>query len=517
MYVSNPKKGYRVRPIVCTRDGKAVFTLGKLILSRHKEDIAMIRNRSEIAGKRLKGILLSLVVGISMIAQPMAAYAEVTSTVDNSVDKSTAEVVGQVMFTYSCSGNDDLYTTYGSGKVKVDYSNPENDYVKSLIADAKDRTERQAATAYDSSGIKGSSTMKPTVTNKYENSYDNRSYTWVKDDDSEGGILIGDPDSEAGTSGNQNRHMVIEGDYAREVKYIVTVEIYTDDHVWDEGVITKEATEEETGIKTFTCSECSKTKTEVIPKRTSQPVIIENPTVTVETPVYKGDITEDGATHYMSEFYELDKLPARTAVIVKSESGEEITLALEDLKNLSGVDPVDDSFTLSLPKGYVFANGSTRCVCPFRIIASKEHSPKEGTDSPSDDPDEQIKAMVSGMKLKLNGKKLASGKTAFYFGAQGTAQLKAIEDKGYTLEFKYYKAESSKKPNDPKCNTYMSTSKGKKKASNGYQMIPTKGKHNQFYSYSCQINIYNSAGIKVASVPRSRVTFGWARWTGPTV
>ena len=36
-------------------------------------------------------------------------------------------------------------------------------------------------------------------------------------------------------------------------------------HAWDNGIITKEPTETETGIKTFTCSNCGETKTESIP------------------------------------------------------------------------------------------------------------------------------------------------------------------------------------------------------------------------------------------------------------
>jgi hypothetical protein len=37
------------------------------------------------------------------------------------------------------------------------------------------------------------------------------------------------------------------------------------EHQWDEGTVTKEATEKEAGVKTFTCSVCSATKTEQIP------------------------------------------------------------------------------------------------------------------------------------------------------------------------------------------------------------------------------------------------------------
>ena len=40
----------------------------------------------------------------------------------------------------------------------------------------------------------------------------------------------------------------------------------TDEHQWDEGVVTKEPTATETGIKTFTCKVCQAAKTEDIPK-----------------------------------------------------------------------------------------------------------------------------------------------------------------------------------------------------------------------------------------------------------
>ena len=36
------------------------------------------------------------------------------------------------------------------------------------------------------------------------------------------------------------------------------------EHVWDEGAITKEATAEADGVKTFTCTVCGETKTEVV-------------------------------------------------------------------------------------------------------------------------------------------------------------------------------------------------------------------------------------------------------------
>ncbi len=41
--------------------------------------------------------------------------------------------------------------------------------------------------------------------------------------------------------------------------------IATEEHTWDEGVVTKEPTATETGVKTFTCTACEHTKTEEIP------------------------------------------------------------------------------------------------------------------------------------------------------------------------------------------------------------------------------------------------------------
>ena len=51
-------------------------------------------------------------------------------------------------------------------------------------------------------------------------------------------------------------------------------EIPKSDHAWDDGKITKEATETEEGVKTYSCRGCDATKTETIPKKdtvTTQP------------------------------------------------------------------------------------------------------------------------------------------------------------------------------------------------------------------------------------------------------
>ena len=49
----------------------------------------------------------------------------------------------------------------------------------------------------------------------------------------------------------------------------------TEDHIWDGGQITKEPSTTETGVKSYTCTRCGKTKTEELPK-------VEDPTCTHE-------------------------------------------------------------------------------------------------------------------------------------------------------------------------------------------------------------------------------------------
>ena len=63
------------------------------------------------------------------------------------------------------------------------------------------------------------------------------------------------------------------------------VDTYTDalGHAWDNGKVTKQPTEAETGVKTFTCTRCGETKTETIPKLAhehSYKAIVTAPTCT---------------------------------------------------------------------------------------------------------------------------------------------------------------------------------------------------------------------------------------------
>ena len=65
------------------------------------------------------------------------------------------------------------------------------------------------------------------------------------------------------------------------------VDTYVDalGHAWDNGKVTKPATETETGVKTFTCTRCGETKTEVIPALShehSYKAVVTDPTCTAK-------------------------------------------------------------------------------------------------------------------------------------------------------------------------------------------------------------------------------------------
>lgn len=77
-------------------------------------------------------------------------------------------------------------------------------------------------------------------------------------------------------------------------------EIPAYDHKWDGGVITKQATETEEGVRTYTCRRCNKTKTEPIPKLPS--IQIEDASygwLAVNTLHIKG-ITNKDASYYVT-------------------------------------------------------------------------------------------------------------------------------------------------------------------------------------------------------------------------
>ena len=75
------------------------------------------------------------------------------------------------------------------------------------------------------------------------------------------------------------------------------VELDATGHIWDAGKVTKEATETAEGVKTYTCSVCGKTKTEVIPKKTA----------TTQEPPKKGDVVKDDKTSVKVEVTDVKK------------------------------------------------------------------------------------------------------------------------------------------------------------------------------------------------------------------
>lgn len=92
---------------------------------------------------------------------------------------------------------------------------------------------------------------------------------------------------------------------------------------------------------------------------------------TVAKPVYKGDITADGVIHQISEFYDFSTLPEGTKVFRQVDEDTWVWLdAHSDLSSLEVRLPVETSFTLILPSGYVFegAEGSNQMECTVRVL-----------------------------------------------------------------------------------------------------------------------------------------------------
>ena len=77
-----------------------------------------------------------------------------------------------------------------------------------------------------------------------------------------------DTEATCTTAGSKSRHC------SRCEEKTEITEIPKSDHAWDDGKVTKEATETEEGVKTYSCKKCDATKTETVPKKdavTTQP------------------------------------------------------------------------------------------------------------------------------------------------------------------------------------------------------------------------------------------------------
>ena len=77
-----------------------------------------------------------------------------------------------------------------------------------------------------------------------------------------------DTEATCATAGSKSRHC------SRCEEKTEITEIPKKEHTWDDGKVTKEATETEEGVKTYSCKKCDATKTETVPKKdavTTQP------------------------------------------------------------------------------------------------------------------------------------------------------------------------------------------------------------------------------------------------------
>ena len=89
-------------------------------------------------------------------------------------------------------------------------------------------------------------------------SYSANSY-WSSSEGAYGG------DARLGSKPNGSRSSYARSNttLVRPARAFLTDEVY--DHSWDDGVVTTEATCERNGVKTYTCTECNRTKVEIIP------------------------------------------------------------------------------------------------------------------------------------------------------------------------------------------------------------------------------------------------------------
>ena len=115
-------------------------------------------------------------------------------------------------------------------------------------------------------------------------------------------------------------------DVARHVRYCSMNESHREfgDHDWDNGVVTKEATERATGIKTLTCSVCGTTKTETIPRLAHSHNL-------VKTPSKAATCTARGNTTYWT---------CKGCGKIFSDSRGTVEISLADTR----IDPIDHDF-----------------------------------------------------------------------------------------------------------------------------------------------------------------------------
>ena len=116
-------------------------------------------------------------------------------------------------------------------------------------------------------------------------------------------------------------------------------------HTYNAGVVTKQPTETETGVKTYTCSVCGATKTEVLPivskkpeeqgQEPNQDKEQEQPPVQETTPAPKGTVITDGT----GISYKVTKSDAKdgTVTYTKTKSGISGSVTIPDTVTIDGI------------------------------------------------------------------------------------------------------------------------------------------------------------------------------------
>lgn len=148
-------------------------------------------------------------------------------------------------------------------------------------------------------------------------------------------------------------------------------------HTWDNGVVTKETTETEKGIKTYTCSLCQETKTEDIPA-TGKVVTPEKPGEVV-TPEKPGTVTPAPtatATPIPTEkpSKEEQKAPKKGTILTdKKGGGKYKVLTADKNKTVEYVKPLSKKSTKAYIPATVKINGITYKVVSIAKNAFKNH------------------------------------------------------------------------------------------------------------------------------------------------
>ena len=133
--------------------------------------------------------------------------------IDNTVDNSFSTVIGYLRIIHDEGG--ETYKLICHQDLKVTFSNPKPQAVLDAIEDTRGQLEEAA----ESEGYTKGSFSEDMSTGRV---WDNRKYTTIEDDDA---ILIGDTEYIGGTSGNDTRTHIADGDYGKETRFTITLTV----------------------------------------------------------------------------------------------------------------------------------------------------------------------------------------------------------------------------------------------------------------------------------------------------